>query len=82
MGRNPIKVLWDSEKKEHYEASSCHGCNVLIDHRHGYYQDSLGRWEFCTSCYIHVPHPGGETVGWWYALERSMEIQRAQELKL
>ncbi len=77
MQMSPIGTAWDQERREHFAVSRCHNCDQIIDHRKGHYQDNLGRWEFCVHCYVHAPHPAGQTVAWWYATERSKEIANA-----
>jgi len=74
MRLSPICTRYDPAKREHYEISLCHNCSGIIDHRKGHYQDNFGRWEFCTQCYVHVPHPSGRTLAWWYAIEYSREL--------
>lgn len=55
----------------------CHLCRLPINpDLQAYYVDLLGRWEYCATCYVHVPHPAGQTLAWWYAVERTQEHAR------
>ena len=67
---------YDQDRGEWFFVSICHECKIPIDLRGSFYEDSFGRWEFCTKCYVHEPHPGGETLAWWYSVERSQEMYR------
>ncbi len=76
MRLEPIWSLYDAEKEQWYEASICHQCRTRIDWRKGFYQDPMGRWEFCTECYVHTEHPAGKTLAWWFAMEQSRVLRR------